>query len=98
MVPSQKLYFIANGNNSTGVSLAPGSSNICFGSLGFTTDRLGRLSLSPQEWDSSTTFVGMVHNGSPSLHTALEESSSEDSATSGTRGSSRSPSPEDPMW
>jgi hypothetical protein len=35
----------------------------------------------------------MVHNGSPSLHTALEESSDEDSAVSGTRGSSGSPGP-----
>jgi hypothetical protein len=45
MVPSLKLSFIANGDNSTGVGLDPGHT-IHFGSLEFTTDRLIRLSLS----------------------------------------------------
>jgi hypothetical protein len=45
MVPSLKLSFVANGDNSTGVGLDPGHT-IHFGSLEFTTDRLIRLSLS----------------------------------------------------
>jgi hypothetical protein len=48
MVPSPKLSFVANGNNPTSVGLAPGST-IHFGSMEFTTDRLGCLSLFPQE-------------------------------------------------
>jgi hypothetical protein len=82
MVPSPKLSFIANGKNLTGVCLDP-CSTIRFGSL-------GRLSLSPQEWDSSAIFIGMVHSGSPSLHIALDESSNEDGATSSTWRSSGS--------
>jgi hypothetical protein len=65
MVPSPKLSFVANGNHSTGVGLVLGST-IHFGSLAFTVDRLGHLSLSPHEWDSSLVFIGMVHDGSPS--------------------------------
>jgi hypothetical protein len=48
MVPSPKLSFVANGNNPTSVGLALGNT-IHFGSMEFTTDRLGRLSLFPQE-------------------------------------------------
>jgi hypothetical protein len=48
MVPSPKLSFVANGNNPTGVGLAPGST-IHFSGMEFTADRLGRLSLFPQE-------------------------------------------------
>jgi hypothetical protein len=70
MVTSLKLSFIANGDNSTSVSLTF-YETIHFGSLEFIVDRLGRLSLSPYEGDSSTIFVGMVHIGSPSLHTIL---------------------------
>jgi hypothetical protein len=87
MVPSPKFSFVANGNNPIGVGLAPGST-IQFGSLGFTADHLGRLSLSHQERDSSVIFVGMVHNGSRSLHTTLKESTDEDGSTSGIGGSS----------
>jgi hypothetical protein len=45
MVYSPKLTSIANHNNPIGVGLAPGET-IFFGSLEFTADRFGRLSLS----------------------------------------------------
>jgi hypothetical protein len=92
MVLSLKLSSVDNGNHPTDIGLAPGST-IHFGSLEFTADHLGRLSLSPQEWDSSTIFIGMVHTGSPSLHTALKESSDEDGVALGAGGSSGSPDP-----
>jgi hypothetical protein len=91
VVTSQKLS-IANGNNPTGVGLSSGKT-IHFDCLEFTVDRLGRLSLSPYEWDSSAIFIGMVHNGSPSLHTTLKDSSDEGGTTSSAGGSSGSPSP-----
>jgi hypothetical protein len=56
MVTSLKLSFVANGNNPTGVGLALGETT-CFDNLEFTVDRLGRLSLSPEEGDSGTIFV-----------------------------------------
>jgi hypothetical protein len=46
MVPSVKLSFVANGNNLTSVGLTPGNT-MGFGSLEFSVDCLGRLSLSP---------------------------------------------------
>jgi hypothetical protein len=52
MVTSLKLSFIANNNNLADVSLTL-SKTIHFSSLEFTADRLGRLSLSPYEGDSS---------------------------------------------
>jgi hypothetical protein len=55
MVPSPKHSFVANDDNLTNTGLAPGST-IHFGSLEFTVDGLGRLSLSPKEWDSSVIF------------------------------------------
>jgi hypothetical protein len=80
-----KTLFVANDNNPTGIGLALGET-ICFGSLEFTTDRLGRLSLSPEDGDLGAIFIGMVHSGSPSLHTALKDSSNECGATSGAGG------------
>jgi hypothetical protein len=60
MVDSPILSFVANGNNLTGVGHAPGET-ICFGGLEFTANRLGCLSLSPQESDLGAIFIGMVH-------------------------------------
>jgi hypothetical protein len=90
MVYSPKLTFIANCNNPIGVGLAPGES-ICFGSLEFTADRFGCPSLSPKGDDSGTVFIGMMHNGSPSLYTILEESSDEGGTTLG-KGEALDPS------
>jgi hypothetical protein len=92
MVYSPKLTFIDNGNNQTKVELAP-SKTICFGSLEFTTDCFGHLSLSPKGNDLGTAFIGMVHSGSPSLHTILEESSDKGNAASGNGGSYGFPDP-----
>jgi hypothetical protein len=41
--------------------------------LEFFADCFSSLSLSPKWNDPFTIFVGMVHNGSPSLHIILEE-------------------------
>jgi hypothetical protein len=97
MVYSPKLSFIDNGNNTTGVGLALGET-ICFGSMEFTADRLGRLSLSPEEGDSSAIFVGVVHSGSPSLHIVPEDSSDESGATSGAGGALNPLAPECATW
>jgi hypothetical protein len=97
MVTSSKLSFVANGNNSNGVVLTPGET-IHFGSLDFTANCLGRLSLSPKERDSDTIFIGMVHSGSPSLLTTLEDSYNEDGATSSTGGDLDPLDPEGAMW
>jgi hypothetical protein len=90
MVPALKPSLIGNNNNPTSIGLAPGSA-ILFNSLEFITDRIGCLSLSPQEWDSSAIFIAMVHSGSPTLCTTLDESSNKDGSASVTGGSSRSP-------
>jgi hypothetical protein len=74
MVYSPKLTFIANHNNLTSIGLTPGET-ICFGSLEFTTNRFDRLSLFPEGDDSCAVFIGMMHSGSPYLHTVLKESS-----------------------
>jgi hypothetical protein len=93
IVYSLKLTFVANGNNLTSTGLAPGET-ICFGSLEFTTDRFGNLSLSPEGNDPGTVFVGMVHSGSLCLHTVLEESTDEGDTASGRGASSSFPSPQ----
>jgi hypothetical protein len=77
MFYSSKLTFIANSNNPTDIGLALGKT-ICFGSLEFTAERFGNLSFSPEGNDSGVIFVGMVQSEPPSLHTILEESSSEE--------------------
>jgi hypothetical protein len=97
MVYSPKLNFVANGNNLTGIGLTPGET-ICFGSLEFTTGHFGNLSLSPEENDPGVIFLGMVHNGSLSLHTVLKESYDKGDATSHRGVSSSSPALEDVTW
>jgi hypothetical protein len=92
IVTSPKVSFVTNGINLTGAGLAPGET-IQFSYLEFTADRLGHLSLYPKERDSAAIFIGVVHSGSPSLHTTLEDSSDKDGAASSTVGSSRSPGP-----
>jgi hypothetical protein len=93
MVYSPKFTFIANGNNPAGIGLAP-SKMIYFGSLEFTANRFGNLSLSPEGEDSGAIFIGIVHSGSPSLHTVLEESSDESDAALGRGGSLGFPGPQ----
>jgi hypothetical protein len=48
MVTSPKLSFHGNRNNLTSIGFPPGET-IHFGSLEFTADHVGRLSLSPKE-------------------------------------------------
>jgi hypothetical protein len=92
MITSLKLSFITNGDNTTSVGLAPGET-IHFDSLEFTADLLGCLSLYPEEGDSGSIFEWMVHSGSPSLHTTLEDASEEGGAASASVGSFGSPGP-----
>jgi hypothetical protein len=82
MVYSPKHIFIVNRNNSTDVDLTP-SETISLGSLEHTVDCFSRLSLSSEGDDSCAIFVGMMHNGLPSSHMILEESSSEGGAALG---------------
>jgi hypothetical protein len=80
-----RLTFVANNNNPTVIGLAMGET-ICFGSLEFTANRFGSLSLALKGGDSGVVFIGMVHSGLPSLHTILEESSDEGGSASGEGG------------
>jgi hypothetical protein len=57
----------------------------------FITNCFDNLGLSPVGNDSGTVFMGMVHNGSPSLHAILKESTSEDDSASSDGGSSNFP-------
>jgi hypothetical protein len=63
MVPSLKLSFVSNGNDPTGVGLAPGST-IHFGSLEFTTNRLG-TTLEESSDEYGTTSCAWGSSGSP---------------------------------
>jgi hypothetical protein len=85
MVYSLKLTFVANSNDQTSIGLTP-VENIFFGSMEFTADHFDNLSLSPERNDSGTVFIGMVHNGSPSLHTGRKESFDEGGTTSSEGG------------
>jgi hypothetical protein len=85
MVHSPKLTIIVNGKHQTSVGfITDGKHQIFFGGLEFITYHFSRLSFSPDGNDSGTVFVGVVHNGLPSLQTILEESTDEgDTASSG---------------
>jgi hypothetical protein len=83
MVHSPKPAILADGEHLTEVNFTHGET-IRFGSLEFIADRFDNLSLSDKGKDSDTVFVGMAHNGSPSLHTVLDDSANEgDIASSG---------------
>jgi hypothetical protein len=56
-----------------------------------STDRFDNLSLSPKGNDSGIVFIGMVHNGSLSLHTILKESTDKVDTISSGRGNSGFP-------
>jgi hypothetical protein len=86
MVRSPKLAFVVDSEHQTDIGFALGET-IHFGSLEFTADHFGRLSLSPEGNDSHIVFVGMVRNGLPSLHTIIEESVDEGDTTSSGGGS-----------
>jgi hypothetical protein len=53
---------------------------------------------SHEENDPGSIFIGMVHSGSQSLHTILEESFDEGDATSGRGGVLGSSALEGAMW
>jgi hypothetical protein len=97
MVTSPKLPFVTNGDNLTGIGLTLGETSH-FDSLEFTANHLGRLSVSPYEGDSSAIFVGMVHSGSSSLHTILQDFSDEGDTASGAGEALDPPAPEGATW
>jgi hypothetical protein len=81
MVHLPKLTITTDGKHQTDINFTLGET-ICFRSLEFTADRFGSLSLSNEENVSGAVFMGMTHNGSPSLHTILEKSADEGDTTS----------------
>jgi hypothetical protein len=97
MVYSLKLTIVADGNNLADVGITPGET-IYFGSLEITIDRFGNLSLSPKGNDSGAIFIGMVHSGSPSLHTILQESFNEGNTASSGGGALDPQIFEGAMW
>jgi hypothetical protein len=93
MVHLSKPNINADGNilTSAGFTL---HETIYFWSLVFITDHFASMSLSPKGSDSDVIFVGMLHNGSPSLLTILEDSSNEGDTASSRGKSSSSPDPQ----
>jgi hypothetical protein len=87
-VPGIGLCSVLPFRRSDGLFTKTLGKTICVGSLEFTTDRFGRLSLSPEGDNSGVIFVGMVNSGLPSLHIALKELSDEGDATPGKGGGS----------
>jgi hypothetical protein len=82
-VPGIGLCSVLPFRRSDGLFTKTLGKTICVGSLEFTTDRFGRLSLSPEGDNSGVIFVGMVNSGLPSLHITLKELSDEGDATPG---------------
>jgi hypothetical protein len=93
MVHLSKPNINADGNilTSAGFTL---HETIYFWSLVFITDHFASMSLSPKGSDSDVIFVGMLHNGSPSLLAILEDSSNEGDTASSRGRSSSSPDPQ----
>jgi hypothetical protein len=75
-----------------GVELSQGEA-IHFEDIEFIIDHFDNLSLSLEGNDLGVVVGGMVHSGSPSLHTILEESPSEDDSASSDGRSSSFPIP-----
>jgi hypothetical protein len=90
MVHLSMLTITTNGEHLTGGGFSL-DEIIQLGSLEFIIDHFDNLSLSREGSDSDAVFMGMAHNRSPSLHTILEESASEDDSASSEGGSSYFP-------
>jgi hypothetical protein len=86
MVHSLKVVVITDDDYQTSGRFTLGET-IHFECLEFIVNRFDSLSLSLEGNDSGAVFVGMVHSGSPSLHTILKESIDEGDTTSSRRGS-----------
>jgi hypothetical protein len=71
---------------------------IHFESLEFIVDRVGSLSLSIKGNGPCAVFMGMAHNGSPSLHTILEDFNDEFNTASNRGGALASPSLKNAAW
>jgi hypothetical protein len=97
MVHSSTLTVTTNGEHLTsgGFSLIE---SVHFGSLEFIADYFGSLSVSPKGSDSGVIFIGMTHNGSPSLHTIMKGSTDEFYTASSREGSSDLPVSEGIAW
>jgi hypothetical protein len=90
MVHLPKPIVIISGNNLISIEFTWHKSIHCV-RLEFITDCFEILSLSPEGNDSRVIFMGMVHSGSPSLHTILDESISEEESASSDMGTSGFP-------
>jgi hypothetical protein len=90
VVHSLKLVIITDSEDLTDISFTHGET-IHFGSLEFIANHFSNLSLFDEGKASGAMFVGMAHNGSPSLHTILEDSADEGDTTSSGGGSTGFP-------
>jgi hypothetical protein len=76
MVHSSTLTITTYGEHLTCDGFSLGKT-ICFENLEFIADCFGSPRLSPKGNDLGVVFVGMAHNGSPSLRTILKYSTDE---------------------